>query len=263
MFKSDIKGLFSRHLILGFLSSFILCKVQAECAFCASLNEAYQVIAKKLDAKQSVSKGLVLDCFDHLDDRHAVGVIQRFVIHAELKTVQNVLEDFESYKDLFAETVRVEADKQNPFEWLITWTQSAPVIFASRPQHELYYKISSEPKAKIYRTSLKKSTHLIYSQGLIKLVELDSQNTLYFESDFYNANWGLAKIEGTKSLFERNIKELVQTDIALKIKSENPLMPSREAQKKVDLKIYDSEIQKCVEQKLAFSKEQILKSLQL
>ena len=54
----------------------------------------------------------------------------------------------------------------------------------------------SSPRAgfRTYRYGLKESNHLRRDDGVIVLESLDAGRTLYTEYDFFDADWGVAKI---------------------------------------------------------------------
>ncbi len=179
-------------------------------------------------------------------------------VHAPLAAVAAVLDDFPSYAQLFPQLIRVSGEKQPSGDVVVTWVEEAPVFFVARPKHELIYKITDEtPLRKVYRYSLKASRHLKYSEGLIEIHAMGPQLTHFLEVDFYNADWSLLKILGSSKIWRENLKQLILSDLAVKIKAEKMDLPSEKARDLAEKEKIENAIETCIKNKISFNSKNL------
>jgi hypothetical protein len=254
------------------LLTFVLCVGQGplfasqDCTICAQLASTFERIRLDIgqDAFTTIHPPLDLLCVSNPEDKNAIGVIQRMHVHAPLSTLAHVLDDFPAYAELFPDLIRVEATKgEEPDTLLVKWTEEAPVIFMSNLVHEISYKMYNAPTQKVYRYSLKASRHLKYSEGQIVLLKDGENDTQFLEMDFYNADWSLLKILGSSRIWDENVKQLAQSDLAVKLKAENPAMSNRDARRKSEKSVDDKLVSDCLNHKVPLSPAAVLSPLKI
>ena len=236
-------------------------EAQSNCAICEELKTAYGELSSTInkstfDPALLKAKGqLRLRCVSAPGQKNAIGVVQHMHIDAPLSRVLAVLDDFAGYKDLFPETEKVEASPgPEPGNFDVTWVESAPVFFMRNPVHELKYQTQTSAERKVYRSSLKSSRHLKYSEGLIVVVADGDKSTWFSEMDFYDADWSVLKVLGSEKIWMENLKQLGRSDLAVKYKAEDASVPGKEARRRAESSLDRQLLTECIQNKVAFSK---------
>ena len=236
----------------------VYAQAQSNCSLCKALDGFYREVVAGQDVTKAASKvgsGLRLRCVNSPDAPNAVGVVQQLRIAAPLEKVLAVLDDFAGYRDLFPDVKKVES-RPGPESGVIdvTWTEAAPVFFMANPVHEIRYRVESQDKRKIYRTGLIKSRHLKYSEGLIVVAAIDEKSTLYTEIDFLEADSSFLKILAPDLVWNKMVRPLAQSDLALKFKAENSDLNGKAARDKADRDVDAASVKECVGHRVAFSR---------
>jgi hypothetical protein len=114
----------------------------------------------------------------------------------------------------------------------IFFEQTVPVPFVPNIKYEMLYTISNPaPTKRIYRYQLKEAGTIKSSDGLIILKGNADSTTDYTEFDFFDADWGLAKVAGKNKLWHDSVEGIYLSDLAILFKSEDAKMSDRDARK--------------------------------
>ncbi len=156
-----------------------------------------------------------------------MGFFQSVRIEAPLaKTLGTVL-DFESYPETLVDVVSTSFKKLENGRYEVLLEQRIPLPFVPNERNVMIYEVvrSSDDSALI-RYQLKSSKYLRFYDGAILLSARGKSQTEYLAVDFWDADWGLAKAFGTDRLWRSNLEGLLQADLAVKLKAENPAWPN-------------------------------------
>jgi hypothetical protein len=160
-------------------------------------------------------------------DAYFIGVVQMMTIKAPLATVAGFLDHFEEYPKYFdglkkAQILETKIENEESL-FRIYFEQSVPVPFIPNDKSEMIYSVKTIGTSKRFdRYQFRTGNDLISNDGIIILDALSTRLTRYVEFDFWNANWGIAKTFGAKKIWDNSLSGLVQSDLAIKLKSENP-----------------------------------------
>ncbi len=151
-----------------------------------------------------------------------IGLEQRMSIEAPLAQVQAVVADINHYKDLFPGYKDVHIVSQDQNQIVTYWEQVIPMFFVPNAKYEMIYSVdSSEPVRRVYRYQLKKASVLKASDGFVVISKNGENKTSYVEYDFFDAEWGAAKIMGRDKIWMDAVEGIALSDLAIKLKSEN------------------------------------------
>ncbi len=175
-------------------------------------------------SEKSFSEPLKIQCFSTPDNPLYIGMLQMMWVQAPLQRVEAVIEDAGQFKDFFPGFLESKLTPIAANRWQVYFEQPPPVIFTKKIIYSmLYMAVQPTAKMKIYRYQEKDGNYLKSSDGTIVLEEMGPNLTRYIEYDFWDADWGLAKTLGLGGkIWHENVRGSALTDIALKLKAENP-----------------------------------------
>jgi hypothetical protein len=151
-----------------------------------------------------------------------IGLEQRMSIDAPLSEVQAVIDDINHYKDLFPGYKDVHIVSQDRNQIVTYWEQVIPLFFVPNAKYEMIYSVDSgESGRRVYRYQLKKASVLKASDGFVLISKNGENKTSYVEYDFFDAEWGAAKIMGRDKIWTDAVEGIALSDLAIKLKSEN------------------------------------------
>ncbi len=178
----------------------------------------------KTDQSETLSgDSVTIQCLETLDNPDYIGLKQEMVIHAPLKAVEAVLDDFDHYKELFPGFKDVHVVDRDANRITTYWEQKIPVFFIPNIKYELVYFLDkSKPSVRMYRYHLKEESKIKAVDGIIILEDKGPRNTYYTEYDFYDAHWGILKTIAPKRIWKDTVEGIVLSDLAIKLKAENP-----------------------------------------
>jgi hypothetical protein len=175
------------------------------------------------DSKNKKVTSVIVKAFETPGNGLYIGMLQVLWIHAKLEAVESVIDDFKNYQNLFVDFKDIHVASSENNKILTSWEQYSPVFLAPNVRYQMIYLINKiSPKKKIYRYGLKESNYLKVSDGVIVIEETAPGVTRLVEYDFFDSDWGLAKAFGTKKIWMESLRGNVLTDIAIKLKAENP-----------------------------------------
>lgn len=165
-----------------------------------------------------------IDCYRDPKSDFAIGIRQQQWIHAPMEKVEAVVDDLPGYAKIVSDLEKVEILERDRNKWLTRWEQHVPFPFVPNDKSEIYYLNAKEKSGerKFYRYQLKRGDNLKYNDGVIVIERKSASLTLYTEYDFWDADWGIAKAAGEDKLWQSNVSGTIQSDLAVKIKAENP-----------------------------------------
>jgi hypothetical protein len=166
---------------------------------------------------------LTIRCIETPGEEFYVGLEQHMTVAAPMESVDKVISDLDNYKNLFPGFEDVKIIEKNENLWTSEWEQIIPVFFIPNIKYQMSYLIDHSQKDRsFYRYQLKESGNIYHFDGLIVLERVNTKRTKYTEFDFYNANYGPLKVFAPSSIWKDGVHDLVQSDFAVKLKSENP-----------------------------------------
>ncbi|MBX7231623.1 MAG: hypothetical protein K1X29_06010 [Bdellovibrionales bacterium] len=206
--------------------------------------------------KPSPTKGsnaIEITCWSHAKDSLYIGVEQRMVIQAPLAEVSAILQDFNNYKKLFEDFADVHEVSREGKKIITYWEQKIPIPFVPNIKYNMIYFIQEiSPDSTYFLYQLLKSGKITFSDGFIFLKKITENKVLYIEYDFFNAQWGSAKIFGVKKLWQDAVKSLALSDLAIKVKAENKDLDSKNVLKKSKSLLNNKQMEECFANKKEF-----------
>lgn len=173
------------------------------------------------------SETLSLTALATTDDDGYIGAAQHMMVKAPLKRIAEFLESFPNYVGYYngLKAAKILATKNVDGKSFteVAFEQNIPIPLVSNDKSTMLYSVwSPSATLRIFRYQLLEGNHLIANDGVIVLEEISPGLTRYFELDFWNAPWGVAKALGLATLWKHNLEGLVQSDLAIKLYAENP-----------------------------------------
>jgi hypothetical protein len=161
-------------------------------------------------------------CLTHPGDGLYIGAVQFMHVNAPLAKVREILESYPDYAKLF-DGLAVSEVRERQGDRLTLYTeQTIPFPFIPNEKTETYYLTTfPAPDRVFYRYQLKASNHLKFSDGL-SVAEATPSGTDYYEYDFFDADWGMAKALGAAKLWRESLNGFYQSSLAVKLKAESP-----------------------------------------
>jgi hypothetical protein len=152
-----------------------------------------------------------------------IGIEQVMNVSAPLDRVIKIVDDIDSYKDIFPQFKDVKIESKDSNLLVTFWEQIVPFPLVPNIKYRMLYLSNRvSPKRYVYRYQLKEPGEIKTSDGVIILEELGPASTRYTEYDFYDANWGIATVFGKNRIWHDNAEGMLLSDLAFRIKAENP-----------------------------------------
>ena len=187
-----------------------------------------------------------LDCLETAGNELYVGVKQFMDIQADLNKVDAVLMNIAEFKDLFPGYKETKITDRDGNKLLTFWEQKIPFFFVPNVKYEMVYQLEQpSPTQRLYRYQLHKAGELKVSDGFILIRQENDHLTHYVEYDFFDAEWGLAKVAGKHKIWEDSVEGLLHSDLAAKAKIENPSWSSEKARKESKKQINHALVDAC------------------
>lgn len=181
---------------------------------------------------QPDSGGIALKCLKTLEQPFYIGVIHGLVIHSPFSGVNSLISDFGGNIEIYDGLKKAEIKNTSANLFEVFSEQWIPLPFVPNEKTVMYYLVNelevAGKKRAIFRYQLKQSNHLEKSDGAIILDEIDSKTTRMAEFDFFDADWGILKTLAPSRIWRDSVRALLQTDLAVKIKTENPQLSNKE-----------------------------------
>ena len=216
-----------------------------------------ELLTETLKTNTSVSGALpiLLTCIRHPSDRYYIGVKQTMLVRAAFGRVRAILDNIGDYSHLFPGYKDIRVIGQDGDKILTYWEQSAPLPLIPSIKYEIIYRMSDLKKnARVYQYQLRKPSKITASDGFILIRSLGLNKTSYVEYDFFNANWGPAKILGEKKIWHDSVEGLALSDLATKLRAENWSWSDERARRESHKLIGKGQIDRCIEHKISLIK---------
>jgi hypothetical protein len=205
------------------------------------------VIQNLISDNKSNTADFALKCWTTPKNSLYIGVEQRVRIHASIQTVSSVVTGFDQYDQLFPGYSKISLVSKTENKSTVYFEQHVPIIFVPNVKYEmLYTELKPTPDRDIFWYVLKSPGTLKSSDGLIILNKVSDAETDYTEYDFFDAEWGLAKVEGNDKLWKDAVEGIYLSDFAMKLKSEKPEISSKEALKTAKHEMNKKLVEDCV-----------------
>jgi hypothetical protein len=177
-----------------------------------------------------------------------IGLEQAMWVSAPIERVAGIMNDMDAYENIIPGFKDVKVTGRDGNLVMTAWEQIVPIPFVSNIEYEMTYLINVEPQDKglserrYYRYQLQKAGQIKASDGVIVLDSLGPEKTRYVEYDFFDADWGFAKILGKNGIWNEGIESILHGDVNIKLKAENPewtdeavIKAGKQEMKKIDL----------------------------
>ena len=252
---------FSMKFILMILVFTFSCKARAfsqaivKSIYSSQIDELSESQISELIVKNPSRRDqkITLTCLASDSFKYYIGLWHSLAINAPLKQVAEVLDNFNHYSEVFEGIKDAKIIKKNgPENMIVEFENKAPVFFVPNIHYQMEYEIFPLKKKIIYKyhlSSLFKQKNILFSDGLMFLEEVNGV-TMFYELDFFNANWGLVEKMAGPSIWHDSIKELVVSDFELKIKAENPKNSTSEKKRNIKNLLDETLVDKCLINKL-------------
>ncbi len=205
---------------------------------------------------EALTAPISLQCWETPGNDLYIGVEQRLSIHASLAQTEAVLDDFDHYKDLFPgyKDVHVQSRKADRLE--IAWEQIVPVFFVPNVKYVMLYQVDThDPTRVTYRYQLKTRGDLKVSDGFILISKQSDTLTSYVEDDFFDAEWGAAKVFGRDRIWGDTLEGIAESDLAVKLKAENPAWENTKARSESVHVLEKKWVDDCIKNRKLFVKK--------
>jgi len=207
---------------------------------------------KKLPQSAKPSReGLALRCFETSQHSEVIGVAHGFVVHAAAARLVAVIDDYDHYKDLFEDTVKVRVTPipNGLYEY---WEQKAPVIFLPNTRYALNTVIHDEmPQRKIWHSRLVSSNQLLGNDVFVAVYPLENGSSYYWEVDFINAKWGVASSIAMSSIWSGAVSDIALADLDIKLRAENPTWTYDHVRESAKKQLDTHPVDQCVKHRVA------------
>jgi len=194
--------------------------------------------------------GVILKCLSSPSDSLLIGAFHQIPIHAPVAEVYKVFRNFEAYPEWLPGVKSVKILRTEP-SFLVSFEQIIPFPFVPNTRYSVWYE-SLRPAADsiLIRFQLSASEDLKSLDGYSLLKGTPENETLYSELDFLDAHWGVAKFLSPRSIWKEAVSGFLESDFALKLKSEKPAMSTRELQREARFSVEAPLIEQCVKGKV-------------
>jgi hypothetical protein len=209
------------------------------------------VVQTLLTDNQPSSSTFLLRCWTDPKNDLYMGIEQRVIIHAPLQNVNAVVLAIDEYDQLFPDYKKIKVVSRANNRFTVYFEQKVPVFFIPNVKYEmLYTELGSDPSRKVFWYQLKEAGTIKSSDGLIILKKSGENETEYTEYDFFDANWGAAKIAGKDKLWRDVVAGIYLSDLAMKLKAEDPKLSASDAREQAKKIKIDELINTCVDKRV-------------
>ena len=183
-----------------------------------------QLFLKDLEAdRKNATSRLVLQRIDTPSKPLYIGLRQEMIIHAPMREVARVLDDFQQYAQLFDGLVKAEVVEKGDHYFSLFQEQTVPIPFVPDVTFTLnYYVDDSLPTQKGYLYKLKESNNLKFNDGMIRLEAISDNECYFLEYDFVFADWSILGSFANKQVWKSSIEGSLESNLVVKLKAEHP-----------------------------------------
>lgn len=162
-----------------------------------------------------------IQCISHPSNPFYIGIEQAMEIDAPLSRVAAVIDDFPSYSSFVKDSLVNEVRSREGNKFTVFSEQHIGIPFVQNDRTEMQVVVVEAKNKRSYRFQLKAGNHLKFHDGLVVLEALGKNKTRFLKFNFWDADWGLAKVLAPKGIWKESIKGLYQSDIAFKLIAEH------------------------------------------
>ncbi|MEO5969420.1 MAG: hypothetical protein ABIQ95_05795 [Bdellovibrionia bacterium] len=150
-----------------------------------------------------------------------IGSEKQILIHANLKRVSALIQDFESYPAFYHDLKHVRVISKDGNKVTTFWERYSPVFFLANIKYEQVYVVDATDRRVTIRYQLKSANSINFADGLLVL-EAEGENTRLTAFDFFDAKWGILGGIAPGKIWNQSFKNSVKDDMALKAHAEHP-----------------------------------------
>lgn len=195
-----------------------------------------------------------------------IGFEQIMVIHASVGRVAAAIDDMKAYVGMFTDLVRVEYTMfKNRDDFTVLSETHVGIPFIPNDRTEMNYHVNRSGGKALFRYSLKTGNNMKYYEGFQYLAPLANGDSLFYEYDSFEPELGLAKIVGREKIWREGATSNMQSDWALKFRSEHPDWPADKILDESENKAEEGRerVRKLFEERQMFSVQNVGRSLVL
>ena len=198
-----------------------------------------------------------MKCLSTKNNEFLVGIAHQIIIQSSLENVIHTFEYFSAYPEIFESLKQVKlSEKKDPRHFIVEYESIVPIPLVPNTTYLLSYEVKVEPNVntehpfKLYRFELLKSNDLKMMDGYAFIQKIGTNETLQEEIDFLDAHWGIAPTLAPGSIWHDTVEETIQTDWALKFRSEDEKISNQEVKKRSIQANSKNKIKECVQNKI-------------
>lgn len=196
---------------------------------------------------------VALQCWETPNKPYLIGVKQELTIHAPVARVEAVLDDLDHYAEIFPGFEDIHFLKKDKDVWTTYWEQKIPLFFVPNVKYEMIYWVDKHlADRKTYRYQLKNAGSIVSSDGMVVIESLDPTSTRYTEYDFFEADWGPAKVLGLGRIWRESVEGLILSDLGVAFKAENPGWDSKRILEESKKKLSSDDVKTAIQSRTAF-----------
>jgi hypothetical protein len=151
------------------------------------------------------------------------GILQIMEVNASMERVVAVVDDVNSYSEIFRGITQVEIKEAKSRDDFILFTEVAiPLPFVANDRTNVHYRVERKKDFVKYRYSLVSGNHLEAFEGITVIWPVDAGHSIYWELDFIEPGYGSSRALPATNFWRQNALGNVQSDWAIKLRAEMP-----------------------------------------
>ncbi len=167
-----------------------------------------------------------------------VGLKKCMVINASFSRVYSVSIDFANYQRLFLGFNKVELVSKKDNFWVLVWEKEIPFFIIPNIKYEIAYVTEEVDGNSFRRYQFLRGDRIRFIDGIEILEKYEKNQTLFYNYEFYEADFGLGllgiDVASPERVWNDSLEGSYRSILAIRLKSENPEWSYELLHKKVD-----------------------------
>ena len=196
-------------------------------------------------------------CLSSSHDKNLIGIIHEITVKSTVENLVKIFENYENYTEIFDSLRKSKVTYREGAEVHIDFEGAVPFFLAPNSKYSMIYRtlvdhVKETQNYKAYSFTLDQSKDLKSLDGVSVIRKINAATSLYQEIDFLDAHWGAAKVFAPGAIWKDSLEEIINTDIAMKIRAEEPELPAKDVIKKahVAMKSEENALELCLKEKI-------------
>ena len=204
-----------------------------------------------VSAGAAAAPQIALRCWTTAGNELYIGVEQHLEIQASVAAVKAVLDDMDHYAEIFSGFSDIHILNRDGARSFSYWEQTVPLPFVPNVKYEMIYQTQSPSDTRhVYRYQLRRPSKVLRSDGFIVIAASpDGRKTSFTEYDFFDAEWGSAKVFGPRRLWSSAVEDLALSDFGIKFRTENPKWSGHKVRSQSRHELASDVVRRCVEER--------------